>query len=295
VNSDSSRGKIWRLSSIKGSMPFTNGKHSTSDRYTARVRHGRLLSHVGLAVAMAFVFGLDSMTDLPHVQHLYYFPIIFAGIRFGLPGGAGAAAVAILLYHVANPRTLMRFDESDIVQIAVFLAVGIVTAKLSDDARRLHRLAMTDDLTGLHNLRSFELQLQNAIDTARVSRTPVSMLVLDVDRLKSLNDVHGHLTGSEAVRTVGGEFAIALPNCSASTARQVAHDLRRAVQAVEPVLAGVSFPEGTLSISVGIACRSFDTRMDTGDVDDESEALFRAADGALYTAKNGGRNRVHVA
>ncbi len=293
-------------------MPFTHRKHPTSDRFTARVRHGRLLSVVVVVAAMAFVFGLDSLTDLPHVQHLYYFPIIVAGIRFGLPGGTSAAAVAILLYHMANPQTLARFDESDIVQIAVFLAVGVVTAKLSDDARRLHRLAMTDDLTGLHNLRSFELQLRKAIDAACLHKQSVSMLVIDVDRLKGLNDVHGHLTGSEAVRTVGNiiathlppdgvgcrfggdEFAIALPDCSASTARQVAHDLRRAVQAAAPVLAGVSFPEGTLSISVGIACRSFARDVDT-DVDYESEALFRAADGALYTAKNGGRNRVHVA
>ncbi len=294
-------------------MPFTHRKHSTSDRFTARVRHGRLLSVAGLVAAMVCVFALDSMTDLPHVQHLYYFPIIVAGIRFGLPGGTGAAVVAILLYHLANPQTMTRFDETDIVQIGVFVAVGIVTAKLSDDARRLHRLAMTDDLTGLHNLRSFEQQLRNAFHAAHLTKTPVSMLVLDVDRLKALNDVHGHLTGSEAVRTVGGiiathlppdgvacrfggdEFAIALPNCAASTARQVAHDLRRAVQAIAPVLAGVSFPEGTVSISVGIACRSFDSDADTADVDDESEALFRAADSALYTAKNGGRNRIHVA
>ena len=294
-------------------MPFTHRKHSTSDRFTAGVRHGRLLSVLGLVASTAIVFGLDSMTDLPHVQHLYYFPIIVAGIRFGLRGGTGAATVAILLYHLANPQTLLRFDESDILQIGVFLGVGIVTAKLSDDARRLHQLAMTDDLTGLHNLRSFELELRNAIQAAHLAKTPVSMLVLDVDRLKSLNDVHGHLTGSEAVRTVGGiiathlpvkgvgcrfggdEFAIALPNCAAGTARQVAHDLRSAVQATAPVLAGVSFPEGTLSISVGIACRAFDSDVHTADVDDESEALFRAADAALYTAKNGGRNRVHVA
>jgi diguanylate cyclase (GGDEF)-like protein len=294
-------------------MPFTHRKHSTSHRFTAGVSHGRLSSIIGLVVATAVVFGLDSMTDLPHVQHLYYFPIIVAGIRFGLRGGTGAAVVAIFLYHLANPQTLAHFDESDILQIGVFVGVGIVTAKLSDDARRLHQLAMTDDLTGLHNLRSFEFQLRNAIHAAHLAKTPVSMLVLDVDRLKSLNDVHGHLSGSEAVRTVGGiiathlpadgvgcrfggdEFAIALPNCPASRARQVAHDLRRAVQATAPLLAGVSFPEGTLSVSVGIACRAFDRGVDRPDVDGESEALFRAADAALYTAKNGGRNRVHVA
>jgi len=85
----------------------------------------------------------------------------------------------------------------------VFIAVGAISAKLAGVTRRLHQLAMTDDLTGLHNLRSLEARLRHMVRNARATETPLSLLVLDVDRLKSLNDVHGHLAGAEAVRTVG--------------------------------------------------------------------------------------------
>jgi diguanylate cyclase (GGDEF)-like protein len=226
-------------------------------------------------------------------------------------GGLAASLLAILSYHVANPHLFgFRYEESDLVQIALFIAVGMIAAKLKEDARRLRALAMTDDLTGLHNLRSFEARLATIIHDSRNAGTPVSLLVLDVDRLKALNDKYGHLAGAEAVRTVGhmiaaslppaavacryggDEFVIALPGCSESQARPLADELRGKVNDAAPILAGIRFPKATLSISVGLACRS-DGPPST---DDESgEALFRAADEALYLAKESGRNHVFVA
>jgi diguanylate cyclase (GGDEF)-like protein len=264
---------------------------------------------------LLIVFVLDRGTAAAPVQHLYYLPIILAGIYFRLLGGLAAALAAIGLYHLANPTLLtFRYQESDLLQIALFIAIGIVTAKLTNNASRLRELAMTDDLTGLHNLRSFEVRLRDVIRTSRTNGTPVSMLVFDVDRLKSLNDRHGHLAGAEAVRTVGfltaarlpstavasryggDEFVVALPDCDAVEARRIADDLRRAVSATTPTLAGISFPVETLSISVGLSCRTFRPGETTDETDDQSgEALFRAADSALYRAKESGRNQVCVA
>jgi diguanylate cyclase (GGDEF)-like protein len=292
------------------------GSLSTSIEYSQPLTYARAWLAVAVSAAVIFVF--DRGTGLIGVQHLYYFPIIVAAIRFGTRGGVLTAAVAIVLYHLADARPLtFRYGESDLLQIAVFIAVGVVSARLASDARRLHALAMTDDLTGLHNLRSFERELRKMVRAARDGKTPLSLLVLDVDRLKSVNDVHGHLAGAEAVRTIGriiaanipydavacryggDEFAIVVPRCPAPMALGVAHDLRRAVEAETPALAGLRFPEKTLSVSVGVTTRSF-----AGDAavaaaaatDDETgEALFRVADAALYSAKNGGRNRVHPA
>ena len=269
-----------------------------------------------LVIAFGLIFVLDHLTGAAPVQHLYYLPITYAALRFGTWGGTIGALIAIALYHAANPTTLSGgYAGSDLLQIVVFVAVGIISARLADDARRLHQLAMTDDLTGLHNLRSFESHLKTMVRMARLERTPLSMLVLDVDRLKSLNDSHGHLAGAEAVRTVGrliarhipasaaacryggDEFVIAVPRCSQSRVGIIAEQLRGAVNAVAPVLAGVSFPAGTLSISVGMASRTFgpDDRPGALIRDDElGEALFRAADTALYAAKNGGRNRIRA-
>ena len=266
--------------------------------------------------ALLLVFELDRRTGSAPVQHLYYLPIIFASFSFRARGGLMAALAAIILYHLANPHLFtFRYEHSDFVQIALFIAVSVVTSKLTHDAHRLRKLAMTDDLTGLHNLRSFEARLAAIMRASRGSGTAVSMFVLDVDRLKALNDKYGHLTGAEAVRTVGhiiaaslpptavacryggDEFVVVLPFCGASQAKHLADDLRRKVNAAAPVLAGRSFPKGTLSISVGLASRAVDrTVYQSGGPDYESgEALFRAADAALYLAKEAGRNQLVVA
>ena len=271
-----------------------------------------------VGAALWLIFELDRRTGSAPVQHLYYLPIILASLRLGRSAGLGAAIVAILLYHAANlSRFTSGYSDADVVQTILFVVVGIVTAKLSADARRLRQLATTDDLTGLHNLRSFEARLERMIRTSRETRTPLSMLALDVDRLKSINDTYGHLAGAEAVRLVGhtlpaqlpaeavacryggDEFAIAIPNCGRTLARTYAEELRGAVHALAPVLAGRSFAAGALSISVGFACLDEDCWLTPDsskncDADDASTGtrLFGVADDALYIAKQQGRNRV---
>lgn len=268
-----------------------------------------------IAFALAAIFLIDSRTDRAPVQHLYYLPIILAGTRFTMRGGVLAALAAVILYHVANPHLLSwHYGESDAVQVALFLAVGIVTAKLTSDNRRLHHLATTDDLTGLHNLRSFEAALSRMVRAADLAGSPVSLLVADVDHLKSLNDQYGHLTGAEGVRTVGGiigrripgdavacryggdEFAIAIANCGQVRAQRIADDICAAIRRCAPTLAGREFPAATLTISVGAASTNRHARRPfPKDYALEGEALFKQADRALYDAKSGGRDRVSVA
>jgi diguanylate cyclase (GGDEF)-like protein len=268
--------------------------------------------------ALLLVFAVDKATGSAPMQHLYYLPIIVAGRSFGMRGGVVAALAAIALYHAANPHLLtFRYEESDVVQIALLLLVGVITAKLTVDAERLRQLALTDDLTGLHNLRSFEGRLKTMVRASDETGQPMALLALDVDRLKSLNDTYGHATGADAVRTVGhiigrrlppdaiacryggDEFAIAIPRCTPLAVRVVADDLCRAVHDTAPVLEGRAFAVGTLSISVGASCSSFDRdgRPQAGIAHDvaHGKALFREADAALYRAKADGRNRFWVA
>jgi diguanylate cyclase (GGDEF)-like protein len=264
-----------------------------------------------ITAALFLVALLDHATgDFP-VQHLYYLPIIFAATRFGRRGGLIVALASVVLYHLANPALLrLQHDQGGIVQIILFFTVGIIAAKLADDAKRMRLLATTDDLTGLHNLRSFESHLARFVNQAQVNKSPLSMLVLDLDRLKSLNDEFGHLAGAEAVRTVGhliaehipptavacryggDEFVIALPEQTVGEAVQLAEALRQAVHGAQPMLVAIPFPAGTLSISVGVAGR---LACGTGGAAQEAEALFHAADRALYSAKKQGRNRVCAA
>jgi diguanylate cyclase (GGDEF)-like protein len=227
------------------------------------------------------------------------------------------AIASIALYHAANPHLLtFKYEESDVVQIALFLGVGMVTAKLAHDSRRLRHLAMTDDLTGLHNLRSFEAQLAAMVRSSRERHEPLALLVLDLDRLKALNDELGHLAGAEAVRTVGliighrlpsdaaacryggDEFAIAIPRCPPLLARRIGEELRRAVHDIAPVLSGRRLDAGALSISVGGSCTvpepNAGSQLSSSADIAAGEALFQAADAALYRAKAGGRNQVCV-
>jgi diguanylate cyclase (GGDEF)-like protein len=308
--------------SLKGRAPHANA----FDMRLTNERFARLDSAVPakfpawLAVMVAIgallsIFQLDRTTGQAPVQHLYYLPILVAAVRLGYRAGLAAAAAAIVFYHLATPLA-WPLRESDLVQIGLFIAVALVTARLADDARRLHQLAATDDLTGLHNLRSFESRFIPMVRSCRVAGLPIALLVLDLDRLKSLNDVHGHLAGGQAVQTLGhvlaarlprdavacrfggDEFVIAIPDCTSVRAEAVANDIRRSIKALAPDLAGKSFPAGTLSVSVGVACLYFSiadafrssnaTDLETG------EALFRSADHSLYSAKDQGRNRVSV-
>ena len=102
---------------------------------------------VAVVVGLVGIFALDRATGGAPVQHLYYLPIIVAALTFGRAGGIAASLAAILLYHLANESLFTAGRaEADIVQIALFIGVGVVTARLVDDAERLRRLATTDDL-----------------------------------------------------------------------------------------------------------------------------------------------------
>jgi len=295
-------------------MRLTTGNDRGVDYARQTPLFGSMAASAALAAGLLLVFVLDQSTGAAPLQHLYYLPIIFAAVRFGFRGGTVAPLAAVGLYHVANPRLLgFEHEHWDVVQVALFVAVGLITARLIEDSRRLHALATTDDLTGLHNLRSFEARLAGLVRTCRHVGVPLTVLVLDVDRLKCLNDAHGHLAGAEAVRTVGriiashappdavacryggDEFVIALPRCTDAGGRVFADSLRHAVYTTAPVLAGLPFPVRTLSISVGVACHTFGSNGKRRGDAEEGEHLFRDADGALYQAKELGRNHVCVA
>jgi diguanylate cyclase (GGDEF)-like protein len=293
-------------------MQLTHELSTAGIRVIQRPRMTKALAFAVVVGSLLVIFELDRRTGAAPVQHLYYLPIILASLRMGSMAGLGTSVASVVLYHLANP-TLMssRYKDTDIIQIVLFVVVALVTTRMANDARRLRRLATTDDLTGLHNLRSFEAQLDEMVRASRISSVPLAMLVLDVDRLKTINDTHGHLAGAEAVRLVGhtlaahlppeavacryggDEFAIAIAGCGEYRGWMIADKLRGEVHALAPMLASKYFRAKTLSISVGLACSNGDLAA-ASDRDDArvSEALFRAADSALYQAKEQGGNCV---
>ena len=261
-------------------------------------------------IMLIVIAWLDYVTGTAPIQHLYYLPIIFAALIFDYWGGTSCAVAAIVCYHLANQHLrAMNYGENDYLQVLLFITVGAITARLAKDRRMMQRLAGTDDLTGLDNLRSFETKLFDTIRRAQVRGIPVSMLVLDVDGLKAINDAHGHLAGAEAVREVGqiiahgfkgcaaacryggDEFAVVMSDCDTRRSLAVAESLRTEVATQQPVLAGRQFPAGALTVSIGIALYLSNGARNPEVVGEE---LFRAADQALYQAKRDGRNLVRL-
>ena len=251
---------------------------------------------VGLIALLDFVASPDTS-----IAHLYYIPIVLAAVKLGRRYALTVGVLCVVLAHFADPqRVQFRYDEADIIQLLLFVAIGWVGSELAGDARKLKRLAATDDLTGLGNLRAFEAAARRVLNLAAHSGVPVSMVCFDVDRLKQLNDTHGHLTGADAVKAVGhviaaqlpegahacryggDEFALIMLDCDMGRAQDLALHIRTAVNALAPELDGRSFPPHTLSISAGVAS----LRASAGCSSDESfVTLFRAADTELYAAK----------
>jgi len=162
---------------------------------------------------------------------------------------------------------------------------------------RMQQMAVTDGLTQLANRRSFDRSLDRELQRATRTDGRLSVVLIDIDHFKALNDTHGHLVGDNVLREIaaalaecgreydtiarygGEEFAAVLPGCSSALAVQVADRLRRAVEE-----AGTEVP---VTASCGVATYPYDG----ADVD----SLLGAADRALYSAKHAGRNQVFSA
>jgi diguanylate cyclase (GGDEF)-like protein len=171
--------------------------------------------------------------------------------------------------------------------------MALETLRLS---QRVEKLAITDDLTQVYNYRFLKSALRREIKRASRFGQELSLVMLDVDNLKTYNDRHGHLRGSyllkrlarllaEQVRSFdliakygGDEFTLILPQTGKEGALVVAERMRTVVEAHAFPLA----PPGQITISLGIATYPNEAR--------EARALVRAADGALYRAKQNGRN-----
>ncbi|WP_348266821.1 diguanylate cyclase [Edaphobacter paludis] len=166
----------------------------------------------------------------------------------------------------------------------------------------LRKLSIYDGLTGVHNRRHFDETLEAELKRAARSKLNLSLLMIDVDCFKALNDRHGHLAGDECLRKIAGEFtskirrpqdivsryggeefAVILPGANAQWAFELAESLRLAIENLKIANNG-SRVGPFVTVSVGL-----DTRVP--EVGEPVDEIVAAADAALYLAKTQGRNR----
>ena len=170
----------------------------------------------------------------------------------------------------------------------------------------LNELSVRDGLTGLYNRRHFDAALDTELRRAARNLRPISLLMIDVDCFKALNDSYGHPRGDDCLREVarvlaerprrgydvvarygGEEFVVLLPDADSYTARAAAESIRHAVHALK-IENNCSTVCNVVTVSIGVCC-------DNPHLYDDSGRFVREADAALYAAKRLGRNRVEVA
>ncbi len=162
-------------------------------------------------------------------------------------------------------------------------------------------MAITDQLTGLHNRRYMARHLDNLIASSKRSGKPLAFVIMDIDFFKSVNDTYGHDIGDEvlkefasriaanvrgidlACRYGGEEFVVVMPDTDVNFAYTVSERLRQQIE-ITPIGISRAPSELNITISIGIA--------KTEGEGDDAEALLHRADQALYRAKRSGRNRV---
>ena len=176
-----------------------------------------------------------------------------------------------------------------------------LNAQLSDSNKTLEEMTITDELTGLNNMRFMTQYLDKQFHLFSRYKRPFSLMMIDLDHFKEVNDKNDHLLGSETIRRVGGiihqstrnsdikarfggdEYIIALPETEGMAAFKLADRIREAIEKMEIVgRDGKSF---CISASIGVG--TFDTNLHK-----KYEDIVRDADYALYVAKANGRNRV---
>ena len=215
------------------------------------------------------------------------------------------AACFVLLGENSSAGALLSLTYIGglMAQLAPMLLVAYITTMFSADIRfglnRARLLSETDDLTGLYNMRGFTIVVGRLFDQAVRYNRPASMLMIDSDNLKAVNDLYGHEAGNRLLKTVakcietelrhtdvlarygGDEFVALLPETMAARALEVAGRILKAVATAPLEFEGKRIET---SVSIGLASYPEDGR--------SIDAIQGRADRAMYLAKEQGRNRV---
>lgn len=179
--------------------------------------------------------------------------------------------------------------------VIVALTILVIAYAINLYQRKLEHMATTDKLTGIGNRQVFDMALEHALKLHRRTRTPLSVVLIDIDHFKPINDTHGHLVGDQVIRQVaqiarrsvreadvlcrwGGEELIVLAEeCGLADAVKLAEKVRLAIAAAD-VVAGIC-----VTVSAGVS---------EAHPGDTADTVLGRADAALYAAKRAGRNRV---
>jgi diguanylate cyclase (GGDEF)-like protein len=223
------------------------------------------------------------------------------------------------ILQLGNRRSGSPYTPRDKELLRIFAAYMSSSIQNALDAIRARTQARMDDLTGLAISRYFHTRLSDEIARADRDGTELSMLFIDLDRFKGVNDLYGHLAGSWTLQKVarlladnappaalvarygGDEFVVILPGADLMRAAQAAETLRRAIADaiffdLQPENRRTPPPQPPPRITASIGISSYRDHLAPGGTQRRREStLLRLADSAMYRAKAAGRNRVQIA
>ena len=197
-----------------------------------------------------------------------------------------------------DDKPFSRDDLATLRTLTAPAALALARERARLDAEGFARAAVTDPVSGLFNRRYFHERLEEEIDRARRHNTTVSLLMIDIDNFKGINDRFGHLTGDLVIRGVGDilkrsvrkfdlctrfggeEFAIVMPGSGAESSASVAERIRQRIEAFRPTEAELAELRVTASIGMAVSEGT------------SARELIARADQALYEAKQAGKNRL---
>jgi two-component system cell cycle response regulator len=215
------------------------------------------------------------------------------------PLKSGESVVGTLVCGSRSPDALPEAAQKELAMLALQAAEALVRTRLYAQAERL---ATTDGLTGLLNRRTFNAQLHGRLREAERYQRPLSLILIDVDHFKQVNDGYGHPAGDAVLRSVadlltrqaretdivarygGEEMALILPETDARGALAIAERIRKSVGGAHH-----RSEQGNLRVTISAGISTWPGGGESG------EELLEAADKALYRAKQAGRNRVFAA
>ena len=242
--------------------------------------------------------------------NLYLLPVITSALSLGklvtlLEIGLITACYILLGWSSNESPALSLVGNATVLlaQLAPMLLVAYITTMFSADIRyglnKAKLLSETDALTGIYNIRGFSLIMDRAFAQAVRYSRPVSVLMIDSDNLKAVNDEHGHDAGNELLRLIargikaqlrstdvlarygGDEFVVLLPDTGTVGTRDVAERIRESIARTPLELRDTNV---SITVSIGLAGYPNDGR--------GTDSIMQRADEAMYRAKAEGRNRV---
>lgn len=296
---------------MAGSLHSIEGSIARRDRRRSRTPYPYVSDDsFNITLALQETLDIEQIIEIfhEHVEtHVHHDALEYHNPDLGIDVKTGTPANHACTYHLNLGNKPMgqlvfkrrkRFTEEDHEQLENILSSLLYPLRNALQYNEALQLAQKDPLTGTFNRATLDDSIQREINTARRHNTPLSMIMLDIDHFKGINDNYGHSTGDQVLKSVanaaqecirntdmlfrygGEEFLIVARNTDYEGCQQLAERIRQRIEQDKCVVAGNTI---NATASLGIS---------TLRQEETQDSLFSRADRALYQAKNSGRNQV---